>query len=104
MKKDKIQEIQFLENNLQNLLIQKQVFQMELSETQSALKEMENSGEEVFKVIGQLMVKTNKGKMKEELSNKEKILELRMKSIEKQEDFLKEKLEKLKKEILNTEK
>lgn len=104
MKKNKsVQEIQFLENNLQNLLIQKQVFQMELSETQSALKEIENSGEEVFKVIGQLMIKTDKKKMKEELLNKEKILELRIKSIEKQEDFLKEKLEKLKKEILDRE-
>ena len=46
----KIQEIQFLEQNLQNLLMQKQAFQMELSETQAALKELENSGEEVFKI------------------------------------------------------
>ena len=41
----KIQEMQILEQNLQNFLLQKQAFQMELSETQSALKEIENSGD-----------------------------------------------------------
>ena len=96
----KIQEIQFLEQNLQNLLLQKQAFQMELSETQSALKEIESSGDEVFKIIGQLMIKTEKSKMQQELSNKEKLLELRTKTIEKQETSLTEQLEKLREEIM----
>lgn len=97
----KIQEMQMLEQNLQNLLLQKQAFQMELSETKSALKEIENSGDEVFKIIGQLMIKTDKAKMKEELSNKERIIELRIKSIEKQETLLAKKLDDLQKEIVN---
>ena len=97
----KIQEMQMLEQNLQNLLLQKQAFQMELSETKSALKEIENSGDEVFKIIGQLMIKTDKAKMKEELSNKERIIELRIKSIEKQETLLAKKLDDLQKEIDN---
>lgn len=97
----KIQEMQMLEQNLQNLLFQKQAFQMELSETKSALKEIGNSGGEVFKIIGQLMIKTDKAKMKEELSNKEKIITLRIKSIEKQETPLAKKLEDLQKEIIN---
>lgn len=97
----KIQEMQMLEQNLQNLLFQKQAFQMELSETKSALKEIENSGDEVFKIIGQLMIKTDKTKMKEELSNKEKIITLRIKSIEKQETPLAKKLDDLRKEIVN---
>ena len=96
----KIQEMQFLEQNLQNLLLQKQAFQMELSETQSAAKEIESSDDEVFKVIGQLMIKTDKSKIKEELSNKEKILDLRMKAIEKQENSFMEKLGILRDELL----
>ncbi len=96
----KIQEMQILEQNLQNLLLQKQAFQMELSETQSALKEIENSGEEVFKIIGQLMIKTDKSKIKQELSNKEKILNLRTKTIEKQETSLTEQLDKLREEVM----
>ena len=99
---NKIQEIQFLEQNLQNSILQKQAFQMELSETTSALKELDNSGNEVFKIIGQLMLRTDKSKIKEELSNKEKILELRIKSIEKQETSLTERLDRLREEVMKS--
>lgn len=97
-KEEKIQEFHILEQNLQNLLLQKQAFQMELSETVTAKKEIEKS-EEVFKIVGQLMIKTNQNEMREELPNREKLLELRIKSIEKQETYLTEKLGALRKEI-----
>ena len=96
--------MQILEQNLQNLMFQKQAFQMELSETQAALREIENSGDEVYKIIGQLMIKSEKNKVKDELLNKEKIIELRIKSIEKQEDSFAEKLEELREEFLNRQK
>ena len=95
----KIQEMQMLEQNLQNLLMQKQAFQIELSELDLALKEIETSGDEVYKVIGQLMIKSEKSKIKEDLENKKKILELRVKTFENQEISLKEQLEKIHKEI-----
>jgi prefoldin beta subunit len=97
-KERQIQEIQILEQNLHNLLLQKQAFQMEISETQAAKKEIKNS-EDVFKVIGQLMIKAEKEKVEEELLNKEKLLDLRIKSIEKQETSLAKKLDSLRKEV-----
>lgn len=97
---DKIQQIQFMEQNIQNLFMQKQAFQMELSESQSAMKEIENSDEEIFKIVGQLMIKADKQKTKEDLSNKERILKLRLETIEKQEASLTEKMENLRKEII----
>ncbi len=96
----KMQEMQFLEQNLQNLLMQKQAFQMELTETTAALKEINLSKEEVYKIVGQLMIQTDKKKMLDELQNKEKILELRMKSIEKQEKSLTEQLEKVRDDVM----
>jgi prefoldin beta subunit len=99
-KEQKIQEIQIMEQNLQHLLLQKQAFQMEISETRSAKREIEKSGEEVFKIIGQLMIKTDKTKIQDELSNKEKLLDLRIKSLEKQEESLIEKIDSIKKQIL----
>lgn len=89
-----------LEQNLQNTLLQKQAFQIEFRETQAALKELDKSGEEVFKIIGQLMIKTDKKQMKEELLNKEKIIDMRIKSFEKQERVLSEKMEDLRSEVL----
>jgi prefoldin beta subunit len=100
MKNEEIQEIQFLEQGLQNILFQKQAFQMELSESKEALKELENSKDEVFKVIGQIMIKTEKSKIKEELLNKVKIFELRMKNLEKQEGSLSERIEKIRDDSL----
>jgi prefoldin beta subunit len=97
-KERQIQEIQILEQNLHNLLLQKQAFQMEVSETQAAKKEIKTS-KDVFKVIGQLMIKSEKEKVEEELLNKEKLLNLRIKSIEKQETSLAEKLDSLRKEV-----
>lgn len=99
MDENKIQEMQILEQRLQNSILQKQAFQMELAETSSAMKELEKSGDEVFKIIGQLMIKAEKGKIQEELGNKQKILELRIKTLEKQENSLTEQLEKLRDEI-----
>jgi prefoldin beta subunit len=100
MKEKNIQEIQFLEQGLQNILFQKQAFQMELSETQDALKELENSKDDVFKIIGQIMVKFEKLKMKEEMINKIKIFELRIKNLEKQEDSLSSRMEKMRDDSL----
>ncbi|MDP2672848.1 MAG: prefoldin subunit beta [Nanoarchaeota archaeon] len=96
-----IQEVQFLEQNLQNLFFQKQAFQMELTETQSALREIESSKEDAYKLIGQLMIKVPKSKIIEELSEKDKLLNLRIKNLEKQENSFSEKLEQLRGKILS---
>jgi len=104
MKNQKLQEMQFLEQNLQNLLLQKQSFQLELSEISSALKELENSGDETFKIIGQLMIKTEKSKIQKELAEKQKILNLRIKTIQEQENSLAKQLDFLKKELLEKKK
>lgn len=98
----KIQQMQFLEQNLQSILMQKQAFQMELSESVSALKEIEKSSEDVYKVIGQLMIKVSKDKIKEELKNKEKLLETRMNALTKQEETLTEQANKLREEIIGS--
>lgn len=96
-----IQEVQFLEQTLQNFFFQKQAFQMELTETRSALKEIEKSKEDAYKLIGQLMIRVSKSEIKEELFEKEKILDLKIKNLEKQEKSISEKLEQLRKQILN---
>lgn len=101
---NQIQEMQMLEQNLHNILLQKQAFQMELSETVSALKEIKIAGDEVFKVIGQLMIKSDKKKIDDELSGKEKMLDIRIKSLEKQEKTLTEKLEKIREEFMKSNK
>jgi len=104
MDQNKLQELQILEQNLQGILMQKQTFQIELAESQGALEELEKSGEEVYKIIGQLMIKSDKSKMKSELEEKKKMLELRIKTLENQEKISTEKVGKLREELMKEQK
>ena len=97
---NKIQEVQILEQNLHNLLLQKQAFQMELNETENASSEIEKTKEDVFKMISNIMIKTDKSKLKEELNRKKDLLNLRLKSIDSQENEFSKQLEDLRKEIM----
>ena len=94
-----IQELQSLEQAIQNLLLQKQAFQIELSETSNALEELKKTKDDAFKIVGQIMIKTDKAELEKELEDKKKLLNLRLNSIQKQEDLMSEKIERLKEEI-----
>lgn len=95
----KIAQLQLMEQNLQSFLMQRQQFQSQLIEVESALKEIENS-KESYKIIGNIMVNASKEDLKKELEEKKKILELRIKSVEKQEKGIKEKATKTQAEVL----
>jgi len=97
---EKIQQLQILEQNLQNLLMQKQAFQFELNETENALTEVKKTKEDVYKMIGQVLLKASKSEIEKELQQKNDILNLRTKSIEKQETQLKEEVENIRKEVM----
>lgn len=96
----KISEVQLVEQNIQSLLLQKQNFQVQFTEIDNALTELEKSDDEVYKIVSGLMIKTNKDKLKGELNSKREVIEIRIKNIEKQESKLKEKISELQKDIM----
>lgn len=97
----KIQELQIIEQNLQNTLMQKQAFQMELNETENASSELVKAKDDVYKIAGQIMIKSSKESLIKELEEKKHLLSLRLKAIEKQESPLSEKASKLREEIVS---
>jgi len=97
---EKIQELQGYEQAMHSISMQKQAFQMELSETENALAEIATAKDDVFKLVGQIMIKADKKKTEEELKKKQELLSLRLKSIEKQESELEKKVEEIKKEVM----
>ena len=102
MKKDteqKIEQLQRIEQSMQNILMQKQQFQSQMIEIESALNELKNS-EENYKIIGNIMVKTNKEELQKDLNQKRELFELRIKTIEKQEKETKEKASKIQTEVM----
>lgn len=97
----KIQELQTLEQTIQSILLQKQTFLMELEETQKTLEEIKSSGDEVYKIVSQLLIKSNKQGVIQDLERKNDLLGLRVKNLEKQESSLSEKIDSLRADISN---
>ena len=97
---EKIQQLQSLEQTTHVLLMQKQAFQMEISETDNALSEITRAKDDVFKLIGNIMIKTDKKETEKELKKKQELLSLRLKSIENQEKELEKQVEELREEVM----
>ncbi|MEM1577522.1 MAG: prefoldin subunit beta [Candidatus Pacearchaeota archaeon] len=99
-KKD-LEELQIYEQNLQSLLLQKQLFQAELNEVEKAFEELNKLKEDsAFKIIGGIMIKKNVDELKKELNERKDLLELRIKNLEKQEKIFKSKIDEIREEIL----
>lgn len=99
--KRKIQELQMIEQNLQQFMMQKQAFSMELDETKLCLTELEKSTGEVFKIVGgKIVVKSDKDSLVKEMNHKKDLIELRLKNMTSQEEEFIEKTESLRGEII----
>ena len=97
----KLQEMAILEQSVQNLSLQKQSLQFEINEMLSALEELGKSSEkEAFKIVGQIMVKSKKEDLEKELNERKDMAELRVKSIGKQEQSLRERLLSMRDEVM----
>ena len=95
----KLSQLQMIEQSMQNLLMQKQQFQLQQVEMESALKELEKVNE-AYKIVGNIMVLSKKADLKDNLSSKKEIIELRIKNMEKQEAQLRDKATKLQTEVM----
>lgn len=96
----KIGQLQMLEQNMQASLMQKQQFQTQLIEIESALSELKNTNR-AYKIVGNIMLDSKKEDLVADLSQKKEMFELRTKSLEKQEEQFKAKAKKLQEELLS---
>lgn len=101
MSNEKLQQLQILEQSLQQLLMQKQSFQAQLMEVESA-QEGTKATDEVYKIIGNILIKSKKADVEKELGEKKQMLDIRIKNIEKQEEATRERVKKLRQEVLKT--
>lgn len=71
---------------------------MELNEALNAIKEVGASSGEIYKITGQIMLKSDKEKILKDLEEKKKIAEMQIETIEKQEKLFDSKAEEIRKE------
>lgn len=96
----KIAQLQVMEQNLQGLMQQRQTFQAQLMEVENALSEVTGAKAPLYKIVGNVMISAEKESLKKDLTSRKEILDLRLKSLQKQEDALKEKAESLQGEVV----
>ncbi|MBI4163359.1 MAG: prefoldin subunit beta [Candidatus Aenigmarchaeota archaeon] len=91
-----IGQAQAYQQQLQNVVAQKEAFNMQLMEIKRAVEELENVKEDVYKVAGPILVKSDPKAVKKELEEKVELIDLRLKTLEKGEEKLKKQIEDLK--------
>jgi prefoldin beta subunit len=82
--------LQQLQQTLQGVLTQKQQLDMQLTEVEQAVSELEKLNETsvIYKSIGALLVKSEKDKVTIELNERKELLKMRVEVLSKQEERL----------------
>ena len=97
----KIQQLQMMEQSFQQLLMQKNAFSMESNETDLIIKEVEKTEGEISRIIGnQVVIKSTKEAILEEMKKKKELINTRMKTIDEQEKQFSEQIEKIRDEVM----
>lgn len=99
MKSTKVQQLQLLQHNLQNILAQKQQLQNQLVELDSALTELKNT-EKAYKIIGKIMITSSPQILTAQLEEKKSVADVRLNNFSKQEKKLQKNLEELQQEVM----
>lgn len=101
MSKEKIlAEAQLYQQQMQTIISQKDMFNMQLYEIKNAIESVENSKESnVYKITGPILIKTPKADIKKDLKEKEELIDLRIKTLNKSEEKIKSMLEDIKEKL-----
>ena len=97
---EKIAQLQLFEQNMNSFSTQKRGIQSQMLEINNALKEVESANGEVYKIVGTVMFHSEKDTLNKDLKERKELLDIRIKSLEKQEKAIEEKAKKLQTEVM----
>jgi len=96
---EQVSEFYSLQTQMQFVQYQKQQYKVQLDETDMALDELRKSEGEVYKSSGIVMIKSTKDEATKDLNEKKEVLNVRLGSLTKQEERVRERLDELQKKI-----
>ncbi len=99
MTSSKVAQLQLLQQNIQNVLTQKQQLQGQLVELDSALTELKTT-DKAYKIVGKIMLAAHKDELIKDLNEKKEFVSLRIKSFSQQEEKLQKSFEEIQKEVV----
>jgi len=94
---ERLLRLQQLQQTLQTILAQKQQVELELTEIEQALSELQKIADDatIYKAIGSLLVKAEKPKVTADLDERKELLNVRVQVLGKQEERLRGQLKDL---------
>mgnify|MGYP001558793506 CR=1 FL=1 len=95
----KITQLQLLQQNLQNVLSQKQQIESEIIEVNSAVSQLQSTSS-AYKIVGKIMVSVARENLISELGARGEVLEIRLQNCTKQEEKIKASMEKVQQEVV----
>jgi prefoldin beta subunit len=98
--KNLVQQFQFYQQQLQGILFQKESIKLQKVEIDKALEELSSSKQaKVYKIVGNIMVNKPAEDVKKELNDDKETLDVRIKSLEKAEEKVMNKLNELQEKL-----
>ena len=98
---EQLMRLQQLQQTLQSVATQKQQVELELSEADKALAELEKSTDDtpVYKSVGSILVKSNRQTLLTELKERKELMTTRVTVLGKQEDRTRERLKEIQEKL-----
>lgn len=98
---NQIAQLQQVQQQAQAVTGQKVQVEMALNEANMTLEELEKIEDEpiIYQIIGNILVKSDKAKVKEKLSEQKETFELRLKTLERQEERIQKRFSQLQQQI-----
>ena len=87
---ERLLRLQQLQQTLQSILVQKQNVELELTEIEQTINELQKLAEDaiIYKAVGSLLVKSEKAKITSDLNDRKELLNVRASVLGKQEERL----------------
>ncbi|MDV0446355.1 hypothetical protein MsAg5_01850 [Methanosarcinaceae archaeon Ag5] len=98
---NQVAQIQQVQQQAQTLAMQKSQTDVMIKETEMAIEELNKAADDavVYKSVGELMVKSDKKTLLDDLTEKKETLSLRIQSIERQEERLNSRFKQLQEQL-----
>lgn len=95
----KLIEYENAEKQLQMLLLQKHQIQLQLNEIKLATEELKKAKGDIYKSAGSIMMRSTREEAEKDLKEKKELFELRLNTITKQDEKLRETLSVLQRDL-----
>ena len=99
--KNQLAQLQQIQQQAQAIAAQKNQVEINMKETDLALEELDKLDDDavVYRAIGDLLIKTERGKTKESLKEKKDTLDLRLQTLTRQEERAQKRFQQLQEQL-----